>query len=259
MANNGSKAVIIPPKQTAPMDKSFLETETLEDQLGIRFNAPALLVQALTHRSYANENKKNQPELENNERLEFLGDAVLEFITGDWLYTQFPDLHEGQLTRLRAALVRTERLAEFALACGIDKMMRLGHGEERNGGRGRNSTLCNTFEAIIGALYLDQGEAAVREFIIPIFEPALENTLQEVSTKDAKSRLQEWSQSQPENITPRYYTLAASGPDHAKRFLVEVRLDELPLAWGNGRSKRRAQQAAAQMALDDIEDNDPAE
>ncbi|MFP4323056.1 MAG: ribonuclease III, partial [Anaerolineales bacterium] len=191
-------------------------------QIGLPFQDMSLLEQALTHRSYVNEHKKAQPLLQHNERLEFLGDAVIDFIAGDWLFGQFPEMREGKLTRIRSALVRTEMLASFARACGVQEIMRLGRGEEANGGRDKNSTLCNTFEAIMGALYMDQGMQAVYEFIEVLFEPALDEVLQRVSTKDAKSRLQEWSQAQPGKLTPRYHLIAALGPDHRKLFLMEV-------------------------------------
>lgn len=220
----------------------------------IAFNNTELLVQALTHRSYTNETDEA---IEHNERLEFLGDAVLDFVAGSWLYERFPDMREGNLTRLRSSLVCTENLAEFALKTGIDQLIRLGHGEEDNGGRERLSTLCATFEAVVGAIYLDQGMEAVREFVLPLFEPSLAEILRQVSIKDAKSRLQEWSQSQPEKHTPLYAIIAATGPDHLPWFTVEVSLGDESLAWGSGRSKRSAEQAAAQTALENLEISDP--
>lgn len=254
MGKHGSKATIPPPVQIAPQNSAELSPEIkhLAADLGLDFEQPSLLIQALTHRSFVNENKHRQPDLQHNERLEFLGDAVIEFIAGDWLFQRFPNLREGQLTRLRSSLVCTEMLADFALICGLDKALRLGVGEEHNGGRQRKTNLCGAFEALMGALYLDQGAAAVQTFISQLFEPALESVLQKGAVKDAKSRLQEWSQTQVGNPVPRYHLLAALGPDHAKEFVVEVELEGVAVGWGTGRSKRRAEQAAAQMGLETV-------
>jgi len=213
--------------------------------IGVDFHDSSLLETALTHPSYANEKKKK----DHNERLEFLGDAVIDFITGDWLFHQFPDMREGQLTQLRAELVRTEMLAQFARACGLGAVVRLGRGEERNGGRERNTLLCDTFEAVLGALFLDQGAGVARAFLLPFLEEALKQTLKRVSTKDPKTLLQEWSQDQEGGHTPTYSTLHSTGPDHNRTFTVEVQIDGVAVGWGNGRSKRRAQQTAAHHAL----------
>lgn len=249
MANNGLKVTIIPPPEIEPMS----EPQDIEERLGISFINKKLLLQALTHRSYINENRDLVHEVGDNERLEFLGDAILEFVVGDWLYQQYTDLREGRLTRMRSALVRTEMLAEFAVMCCLNAALRLGRGEESNGGRTRISNLCGTFEAVIGAIYLDQGVEAVREFFYPFYEIGLTKILREVSLKDAKSRLQEWSQSQPGHATPRYLLLSALGPDHQKNFTVEVAVGNVPLGWGTGSSKRRAEQAAALMALETLD------
>lgn len=225
------------------------EIDDYQDTLGLTFDNPDLLLQALTHRSFVHEHRRTDPDMQHNERLEFLGDAVIEFITGDWLFQQFPDMREGELTRIRAALVRTETLAGFALASGVDQVLRLGAGEESNGGRKRHSILCDAFEAVVGALYLDQGLGAVRPFVEELFEPALEVILQRASTKDAKSRLQEWCHKEYDNAIPVYYVIAALGPAHDRRFLVEVQLLGDPVGWGEGRSIRSAEQAAAQQVL----------
>jgi len=165
---------------------------------------------------------------------------------------QFPEMREGELTRIRAALVRTETLAEFAQKCGIDDLLRLGPGEESNGGRERKSILCDAFEAIVGALYLDQGLDAVREFVGAQFEPALEGILRRASIHDAKSRLQEWCHQEYDDTIPAYGVIAAIGPAHDRHFLVEVELEDEPVGWGGGRSIREAQQAAAEMALHEL-------
>jgi ribonuclease-3 len=214
--------------------------------LGLNFRDSAILLRALTHRSYVNEHP-NEPS-EDNERLEFLGDAVLDFIVGDWLYRRFPDVAEGKLTRLRAGLVRTETLAQLSLEAGIGKLLRLGRGEEENGGRERNNNLCAAFEAVNGAIYLDQGMDAVREYALPRLEPRLDVILREESDKDAKSRLQEWSQSML-NLTPAYKVTDMSGPEHARSFTVEVTIGTTRYGIGYGSSKRTAEQEAARGAL----------
>jgi ribonuclease-3 len=210
-----------------------------------RFHDPSLLRRALTHGSYLNEHPE---ELEDNERLEFLGDAVLDFVSGAFLYQHFPEMSEGQLTRLRAALVRTEQLADFATALDIGAHMRLGKGEEEGGGRQRPSLLCDTFEAIVGAYFLDAGIEAARAFVEPLFQPAAEQILGAEKDMDAKSVLQEWAQA---NLgqTPHYHTLSALGPDHQKEFTVEVRVGDEVYGVGAGPSKQAAAKAAATAGL----------
>jgi ribonuclease III len=223
-----------------------MDLRQFEEALHLRFKNPELLLQAVTHRSFVNE---QQIVVTHNERLEFLGDAVVDFIAGEWLYDKFPDLREGQLTRMRAAIVRTETLAEFGKMIGIDRVLRLGYGEEASGGRSRSSVLGNAFEAVAGALYLDQGMEAVRSFLVPLFEPTLQSIMEAESTKDAKSRLQEWSQSQAERITPTYRVLQVEGPDHARNFTVEAWIGEQLVGQGTGNSIRRAEQNAAKDAI----------
>jgi ribonuclease-3 len=204
-----------------------------------------LFRRALTHRSYLNEHPE---ELEDNERLEFLGDAVMDFLSGAFLYHRFPEMTEGQLTRLRAALVRTEQFAAFAAELGIGPLMRLGKGEEEGGGRQRPSLLCATFEAIVGAYFLDAGIEAARAFVEPLFQPAAARILNAEADVDPKSLLQEWAQAEL-GQTPRYHTLSATGPDHQKEFTVEVRLGGEVYGQGIGPSKQAAEQAAAEAAL----------
>ncbi|MGH2593589.1 MAG: ribonuclease III [Anaerolineae bacterium] len=210
------------------------------------FRDPSLLERALTHRSYLNEHLELA--LDDNERLEFLGDAVLDFVTGAWLYNRFPEMREGRLTSLRAALVKTDALAAFALRIGLDGRLRLGKGEAESGGRGRISLLADAFEAVLGALYLDQGLGAVREFLERLLPEEVERILAEESDRDAKSMLQEWSQAEY-GITPRYRTVSEEGPDHAKLFTVEVRIGDRVVGRGEGLSKQLAAQAAASDAL----------
>jgi ribonuclease-3 len=213
---------------------------------GLRFRDEALVWRALTHRSYLNE----RPEVsaEDNERLEFLGDAVLDFLVGEYVFHRFPDSREGVLTNLRAALVRRETLARFAQDIGIGPYLRMGRGEDESGGRERPATLCAAFEALAGALYLDQGMDRVREFILPLLDQALRRVQQEALEKDPKSRLQEWSQTVL-HVTPIYRTVGESGPDHAKEFAVEVIVGRALRALGSGPTKQAAEQAAATQAL----------
>ena len=218
----------------------------LEARLGVDLTDYNLLGRALTHRSYLNENPGEL--LQDNERLEFLGDAVLDFVVGVYLYQRFPEMDEGGLTTLRAALVRTETLAAFASQLGIGDCLRLGFGEAESGGRERPPTLCAAFEAVIGAVYLDQGLDAVQPLVEQLAEPALERIMAQSLHKDAKSEFQVWAQGE-HNITPRYRVVNAEGPDHAKTFTVEVLVGSDVWGVGQGSSKQTAAQAAAEMAL----------
>lgn len=212
---------------------------------GLTFNDPLLLVRAFTHRSYVNEHPEA---IEDNERLEFLGDAVLDFLVGAWLYNRFPELSEGSLTRLRSALVRTETLAEFASQIDLGEIILLGHGEQENGGRERKALLCASFEALIGAMYLDQGISSVQIFIYPRLEKAVDQILIANKDKDPKSQLQEWAQFHGLG-TPIYKTISAHGPDHDKIFEVEVLISGVYYGKGEGHSKQAAAKAAADAAL----------
>lgn len=214
------------------------------------FSDKALLQRALTHRSYINENPDHP--LEDNERLEFLGDAILDFITAEYLYHHFPEMAEGRLTNLRSALVRTERLAQFASQLELGGCLLLGRGEEDSGGRERLAILCDAFEAVIGALYLDQGIESTRQFIYQIIEPALQEILDEETDKDFKSRLQEMAQSHY-RLTPTYRTVKEEGPDHAKEFTVEALIGPQTYGRGIGLSKQTAAQAAAEEAISRLE------
>ena len=218
----------------------------LERRLGIRFSNPSLLSRALTHRSFLNENNNA---VEDNERLEFLGDAVLDFIVGAWVYNRCPEMAEGDLTRLRSALVRNEQLAEFAREFDLGRSLRMGHGEVVSGGRERDSVLGSGFEALVGAMYLDSGLRTVEDFMEPLLENVRERVLTRAEIYDPKSRFQEWAQSARLG-TPRYVTVAATGPDHAKIFDVEVRVSERTYGTGTGFSKQVAEQMAAQAALE---------
>ena len=223
--------------------------QALAQGLDLEFNDPLLLTRALTHRSYLNENPES---LEDNERLEFLGDAVLDFLVGAWLYNRFPEMPEGNLTRLRSALVRTENLAQFAGEINLGDVMLLGHGESDGGGRERPALLCATFEALIGAMYIDKGIEAVTVFINPLLESATQRILSGNRDKDPKSMLQEWAQSQGLG-TPYYRTVSSFGPDHAKSFEVEVHIGNTVHGSGIGHSKQAAAKIAAEKALGALE------
>ena len=222
----------------------------LEQALGLVFRDKAMLQRALTHRSYLNE--AADPTVEDNERLEFLGDAVLDFAVGEYLYRRFPDEDEGTLTSLRAALVCTRALAEFAQQIGLGNHLRLGRGEEEGGGRQRAAVLCGAFEALVGAIYLDRDLSSVMHFIMPMFEPALEHILHNNLDKDAKSILQELSQANLGH-TPRYLTVDTYGPDHDKAFVVAAVINGVTYGKGQGRSKQLAAQLAAAEALQQLQ------
>jgi ribonuclease-3 len=223
-----------------------MDIRQLQDHLNLNFISEDLLKQALTHRSYINEH--GETDVGDNERLEFLGDAVLDFLVGDMLYQRYPDMPEGQLTRLRAALVRTESLAGVSRQLGLGAFMWMGKGEEGSGGRERLTNLCAVFEALVGALYLDQGLDTVRAFVTGHLDELLKQVLAESLDKDARSLLQEWSQAE-RSLTPAYRTVSATGPDHQKEFIVEVLIGDEVAGSGSGRSKQAAAQAAARDAL----------
>jgi ribonuclease-3 len=217
----------------------------LARRLGLNFTDYLLLSRALTHRSYLNEHPEA---IEDNERLEFLGDAVLDFLVGAWLYNRFPEMAEGALTRLRSALVRTEQLAEFAREIDLGEAMRLGRGEADSGGRSRPALLCATFEALIGALYLDQGIDVVIGFVEPFLDSVADQIISSGRFQDPKSQLQEWTQARGMGA-PTYLTVSAVGPDHAKIFDVEVMINGSVRGRGTGNSKQAAAKAAAREAI----------
>lgn len=225
------------------------EIDKAQLELGLHFNDRSLLLRALTHRSYLNENPGIA--LEDNQRLEFLGDAVLDFVTADWLYHHFPEFQEGRLTSLRAALVRTPALAKFARQIGLGQHLRLGKGEADSGGHERAANLCDAFEALVGALYLDGGLPAVERLVHALLGDEAEHVLAAELDRDPKSLFQEWSQAEL-GITPRYRTMSATGPDHARTFTVAVCIGAEIYGKGQGRSKQAAARVAAQAALEHI-------
>jgi len=221
--------------------------KTLEiTDLKKNFKDPKILDLALTHRSWVNENKDKASS--HNERLEFLGDAVLEYVVSSHLYKTFPDKEEGFLTTLRANIVNTKNLSRFAKEAKIGKHLKLSKGETKSKGSENPSLLANTVEAIIGAIYLDQGMENAKAFIHNFLLADLDQKLLE-PLKDAKSRLQEIIQGN--NLpAPKYHIIKELGPDHDKRFVVEVAVDKKPLASGRGKSKSEAEQEAAKAALE---------
>ncbi|MCX6054833.1 MAG: ribonuclease III [Chloroflexi bacterium] len=233
---------------TQPIEMIQETPEEFATRLIPNFTNLLLLSRALTHRSYLNEHPEA---LEDNERLEFLGDAVLDFVVGAWLYHKFPEMPEGDLTRMRSALVYTEQLAEFARGIGLGRVMRLGRGELRAGGRQRSGLLCDTFEAVIGAIYLDQNIAGVLSFIEPLLTTSSADIILNHKDEDPKSKLQEWAQGKG-YPAPQYVTKNTSGPDHSKLFEVDVYINSRVTGNGMGHSKQNATKQAAINALENM-------
>ena len=223
----------------------MLTPEDFAHRAGLIFRDGSLLRRALTHRSYLNE---HSDALEDNERLEFLGDAALDFLTGAWLYNRFPETDEGHLTRMRSGLVRTEQLALFAQEIDLGQAILLGKGEEASGGRDRPALLCGAFEGLIGAIYLEGGLDAVAAFMEPRLTQAMAIIFEDESLLDPRSQLQVWAQGEV-GLTPRYRTVESYGPDHAREFVVEVTVGEEAQGRGVGKSKQEAAQRAAADAL----------
>jgi ribonuclease-3 len=222
------------------------QLNSFEKKIGITFQSKDLLKQAFLHRSYLNENRNLT--LPHNERLEFLGDAVLELVVTDYLYKKFPQNPEGDLTAYRSALVNSVTLSKVAMDLGVNDHLLLSKGESKDVGRARQYILANTLEAIIGALYLDRGYEAAEHFIDRFILTLTEGMIEKGSWIDAKSRFQEKSQEKL-SITPSYSTLKQEGPDHDKHFTVGVFLEEELVAEGAGKSKQDAEQDAARKGL----------
>jgi len=216
----------------------------------IKFNYPHLFKTAMTHRSAINEKKGSQ---ESNERLEFLGDAVLEIIVSDYLYRKFPNLPEGKLTEKRAQIVQTKTLAAAAINLGLDSQLILSKGELKAGGNHNPSLLANAFEALTGAIYLDQGIVAAKKFIQTYLLSQINTLLKTINVQDFKSSLQEILQKKYKT-PPKYKLISSFGPDHHKTFIVQVFLNQKKLGEGSGFSKQAAQQQAAKTALEKIKD-----
>lgn len=220
---------------------------SLQEKLPVEFDNVELLQRAFIHRSYINEIVEESP-LADNERLEFLGDSVLGFVMSEYLYARYPTFQEGPLTNLRAALVRRETLAKLANQWSLGDYLWLGNGEEESDGRQRPATLCAVFEALIGAIFLDQGVDAVRSFVLPLMKTELKLSAEAALGKDAKSRMQEYAQ-RTFNLTPRYREVESSGPDHDRTFIMTVTIGGKVYGVGQGRSKGEATQTAAAMGL----------
>lgn len=227
------------------MQKDF---KTFEEAAGVSFNDLDLLRQAFTHRSYLNEHRGEGGG--HNERLEFLGDAVLELVSTHFLYTKFPQHNEGDLTAYRAALVNATTCAEVATELGMNDYLLLSRGEAKDTGRARGVLLANAFEALIGAIYIDQGYDAARDFIHAHLLPKIDEIIKKRLWQDAKSTLQEKSQ-ESQSVTPSYAVLEETGPDHDKQFIVGVYLSDKLIAKGTGKSKQEAEQSAARAAIEE--------
>lgn len=220
--------------------------QDLLDALEINFSDPDLLTQALTHRSYLNENPKSKT---SNERLEFLGDSVLSLLTSTELFRRFPEAPEGKLTSIRSSLVRTETLAKLAKALKLGEHLLLSRGEEKSGGRNNTSLLADTFEAVLGAIYLDQGLDQTQKLLAKHLFPLIKSISADKAIFDYKSHLQEITQRQ-NKVSPVYKVLSQEGPDHDKTFTVGVFLNSTLFSQARGKSKQEAEQNAAQIALD---------
>jgi ribonuclease-3 len=219
---------------------------TLQQLLGVSFNDTSLLRQALIHSSYANENPG--PDSPSNERLEFLGDAVLGMVVAGKLYIDFPHYSEGEMTKLRSRLVRKDTLARVAREIGLDKFLILGRGEENTGGRSKPSNLARSLEAVIGAVYIKEGLEVTRNVILRLLDREWQVVINRGIPPDYKSELQEMLQSRGQPV-PTYHIINASGPDHNRTFTVEVRLNDNALGTGTGRSKKAAETDAARTVL----------
>lgn len=223
-------------------------TKRLEEWIGRR----ELLRQALTHSSYANEGMRKEP---HNERLEFLGDAILQLVVSEWLFGHNGQWTEGQLSQGRAAVVCEETLAEAAVSLDVGQYLRLGRGEERSGGRTKPSLLADAMEAIIGAVYLDSGLDGARSFILHVLEFALTTVEGRETGRDHKTALSDWLRRRGEEVT--YVVVGSYGPDHAKSFEVEVLVGGVPRARAIGRSKKEAEQQAARQLLKQLHEVGP--
>ena len=219
----------------------------LETRVGVVFDEKVHLLTAVTHRSYLNEHREATQA--HNERYEFLGDAVLELVVTDFLFNKYPEKPEGELTAIRAALVNTNSLADVATKLDLSAFLLLSKGEERDTGRARQYILANTFESIIGAIYIDRGYEEAKEFIARNLFDKTETIVAKRLWQDAKSRFQELSQEHT-SVTPSYETLSQTGPDHDRIFTVGVYLGKEKIAEGNGRSKQEAEQSAAEAAME---------
>ncbi|MBU6376481.1 MAG: ribonuclease III [Bdellovibrionales bacterium] len=227
-----------------------MDLELLQRRLGYFFGDRGILIQSLTHTSYGHEHHPEKPLAQrDNERLEFLGDAILDVIVSDLLLENFPSASEGQLSKMRAAVVNEKTLAHVAKTVYLQECLRLGKGELQTGGNQKPSILSSAFEAVIAAIYIDGGYHAVYPVVRHLFAPLFADEKDLILLYDHKTQLQELAQAK-HKVTPSYHLVGAEGPDHAKRFEVEVRLLERVLARAQGSSKKEAEQNAARAAMD---------
>lgn len=230
----------------------MISIERLQERLGYSFGDRAILLQALTHTSYGHEFLQERPiALRDNERLEFLGDAILDVIVSDILLEAFPSANEGQLSKMRAAVVNEKTLAQLARSIQLQDVVRLGKGELQTGGSNKPSILSSTFEALIAAIYLDGGFNAVYPVVRHLFAPLFVEERELIAFYDHKTQLQEIVQARWK-VTPTYHLLQTTGPDHAKTFEVEVRMNGRLLANASGSSKKEAEQNAAREAIQSV-------
>jgi len=228
---------------------ALADLAALQQTLSVSFNDPALLEQALVHSSYVNENPDLAPD--SNERLEFLGDAVLDLVVAEKLYQDLPHSTEGEMTRRRAALVRRDTLARIARTIKLGDYLYLGKGEEASSGRRKPANLAGALEAVIAAIFLDQGSTTTKKFILRLFNEELQKVASQGARVDYKSQLQELIQAK-EQQTPAYQLVEEMGPDHDRRFTVEVRVGDTVLGKGSGKSKKTAETEAARTALEQL-------
>ncbi len=254
-AHPSSSPIDMPPSGESAAAPANLEE--LEATLRHRFANRDLLIRALTHSSLAHERGSDEPQREDNETLEFLGDAVVGMVAADFVFRQYPELSEGALTRLRGALVSRKHLAQVAEGLSLGKYLLLGRGEERSGGRMKPALMANAMEAIIGAIYLDAGLEAVRQLIethaiAPAIRGLREQLTADAGMGDFKSALQEFLQAGKQG-QPEYHITGETGPDHRKRFFVEVRVAGQAFAEGEGRTRKHAEQDAARRAIEKLQ------
>jgi len=227
--------------------------EILAKKLGLKFSDKSLLERALTHRSYLNE-KKNE-KLHHNERLEFLGDAVLELIISEHLFSAYPERAEGELTSFRAATVKTDTLALVSRELNFGEHLRMSKGEEATGGRDKDYLLANTFESVLGSIYIDQGYESCKKFVSEVLIPRIENIVENRLDIDAKTEFQEIAQARY-RLTPTYKLVVAKGPDHEKTFTMAIMVGDDEFGRGAGPSKQKAEEKAAQKALEKVKADD---
>lgn len=229
-----------------------MNIDEFEKIIGHQFGQKELLVRALTHSSFVNENRTRSQAPGDNERLEFFGDAIIEFLISEYLYKKYNDIPEGDLTRLRASLVCEQSLAECSRHIRLGEFLQMGHGEELSGGRERPSIISDAFEAVTAAIYLDAGREAAEAFLTEHMLKILEN---QSLFYDAKTRLQELLQRNG-NVNLRYELIAEEGPGHNKTFVTAVYLEDREIGRGSGHSKKAAQQKAAEAALKQLQDGE---